>query len=76
MVKLQVQERVITNRKVELKVDRRAILDMLQAHGFQVPDSATVSIHVPGGGDWSDTELFLDEPEQAIRVVYEEVTER
>lgn len=75
MVKtIEVTERVVTNRKVELKLDHKAIIDMLNAHGFQVPDNANVTFDVPGGGDWSNMSLSVCAG-FPITVSYEEVSD-
>jgi hypothetical protein len=28
---------------------------------FKIPEDATITVHVPGGGDWSDMNLDLEE---------------
>lgn len=35
------------------------IIDLLRARGHTVPDDANVSFTIPGGGDWSNTELQI-----------------
>lgn len=47
--------------KHELRVDGDFLLHLLQAAGYLIPDHATVSFGVPGGGDWSNTDIDIDE---------------
>lgn len=35
------------------------IRELLAKQGFDIPSSATITVYVPGGGDWSNTELDI-----------------
>lgn len=39
---------------------------------FKIPDCASVTVRVPGGGDWSNTDLDIDR-DTSITVTWEEV---
>lgn len=57
------KRRVITE-DVTVGLDREDIIEALQKAGHDVPDNATVSFRVPGGGDWSNmsVEITRDDP--------------
>lgn len=39
---------------------------------FDVPADAKIFVRVPGGADWSNTNLEIDDEEQAIQVTWKE----
>ena len=41
----------------QVKLDREAILRLAGDIVKDIPENATVTIHVPGGGDWSHMDL-------------------
>lgn len=44
-----------------IKWSGKQIINMIRKHSkVAIPDNATVSFHVPRGGDWSDTEIEID----------------
>jgi hypothetical protein len=50
-------------RTVEYKLINDHIIGLLKAAGVTIPDNAEVQVffRVPGGGDWSNTDIDLDE---------------
>lgn len=53
----QVTKTVRTVNRVEL--DAQDIVSMLRAGKYDIPDNATVTVLVPGGGDWSNMTLDI-----------------
>jgi hypothetical protein len=43
----------------KLKLSREQVLAALQEK-YNIPDAASVFVHVPGGGDWSNTNLDIE----------------
>lgn len=48
-------------RQFSMSLERAVILALIQKEFPNVPDRAKLTITVPGGGDWSNTELDLRE---------------
>jgi hypothetical protein len=59
--KVKMAATVTTARKFRVTLTAEHLLAMLASQGQQIPDAATVSFHVPGGGDWSNTSIKIDE---------------
>lgn len=55
---------------------REALNQELKANGsiVRIPADATVEFHVPGGADWSDTEIKIDD-QHPIHISWETVEE-
>lgn len=51
----------------EFKITGSAILLRLKELGLPVPDSAELIVRVPGGGDWSNMDLELNEEPLIVR---------
>lgn len=65
---IEVSGTVRTTRACTIKLDKALILNMLRqelkAQGFAgsiLPTSADVEFHVPGGADWSNCSIDIDE---------------
>lgn len=43
---------------VKLRADE--VIALLQKAGLKVSETAIVTVHVPGGGDWSNTNLYIN----------------
>lgn len=55
-----------------LTLDDTAIRDLVfRAHQIAIPANARVTVHVPGGGDWSSTALDIDK-DTPLRIEWEE----
>jgi hypothetical protein len=54
-IKTDVRTRVRKEHRVELT--GKHLRDLLRASGLDIPTDAVVIVHVPGGGDWSNTDL-------------------
>lgn len=48
-----------TSVVVELSIDDKAITKLLELAGHIIPKNAYIYIEVPGGGDWSNTDLKI-----------------
>jgi hypothetical protein len=64
--------RTETTRRVELGFTQIRL--MLEAHGITLPAGARITVQVPGGGDWSNTELEVDDRCPVV-VAWTEVTQ-
>lgn len=56
---------ITTKKTVEtrhyLELDRPKLLAILRQCGHEVPDNAGIFVKVPGGGDWSNEQLDIDD---------------
>jgi len=58
---------ILTTRTVTTSVDKRielgftAIRLLLEREGITLPAGTKITVTVPGGGDWSNTELDIDD---------------
>ena len=57
---IQMQATIITDQKYKVEITGEMIIAMLRETGMTIPDSATVSFTVPGGGDWSNMSIDVD----------------
>lgn len=51
----------VVTKDFRLEVPAKALIEALQAVGLAVPTDAEVYVQVPGGGDWSNTSLDIDD---------------
>lgn len=51
-------------------VTRSVLIRAIREAGIDVPDNAQVTFQVPGGGDYSNCEVDLDDEEQVVSVRY------
>lgn len=58
--KIKTQISTVTTKRHALEIDARQIREMLAKCCIDVPSSATIQFHVPGGGDWSNAALDID----------------
>lgn len=58
-MKAQVHNTIM--RKTTLQFGRDDIIDMLRFCGYEVNRECKVFVPVPGGGDWSNTNLEIEE---------------
>lgn len=65
---VDVETKTITKKSVT--VGRALLIELLQQARIDVPPDAEVFIRVPGGGDWSNQALSLDE--HNVQVKWEE----
>lgn len=62
MVKpVEVKVDTVTVSKASIELTGEQLLRILKDIGYTIPDYATVTVHVPGGGDWSNTDLDIEE---------------
>ena len=72
---IQTQIRRVTRKETttEITLSRDALLLMLRDAGIEVPASAEVTVMVPGGADWSNTALHIDD-DAPVKVRFSEKT--
>ena len=64
-----------TETRVKLKMTGKELLELLRRDGQAIPKSGVdVSVRVPGGGDWSNTSLDIDD-DTPIEITFTEITE-
>ena len=53
---------VVRTERCSIELDEKIIRQLVQVAGAQIPEDANVRIYfaVPGGGDWSNTEIDID----------------
>lgn len=68
--------KIKTRREVRttnfLSVGKKDFLNALGNCGTIIPEGATVFVRVPGGGDWSNENLEIDDDDCSIHVQWEE----
>lgn len=62
-----------TTKEFKLTLTKQQLVSALQAAGHQVPVDAHIYVDVPGGGDWSNQPLDLDDTHQPLNVTWAEV---
>ncbi len=72
---MKIAERVTTTTRIERNVDLGSvqIIDLLKG-ALDIPDNAEVYFTVPGGADWSNCKIDVDQ-ENPITIRWVEVTE-
>ena len=55
-----------TERKIHFELSRIDVIAIMRKSGLDVPDDAQVAVDVPGGGDWSNTRLDVDQDSPLI----------
>lgn len=62
-----------TTTVTEFEISEELLLEALKGVGLPVPDGAKVFtfVRVPGGGDWSNTDLEIKESPIQIRITSE-----
>jgi hypothetical protein len=75
-VKIEQMTMQKTTSRRTLRLTREDMLQALRLLGVEISEDASVTIrmHVPGGGDWSNTDLDVDD-ENPIEVTILEVQE-
>lgn len=71
--KIEVKTRKATTETHELRLTGSAIRELLANSGVHVPQGASVYVAIPGGGDWSNTDLSI-EGDTAIEIRWTETT--
>ena len=66
-----------TTHRHELRLSRNDLVALLRDAGmWAFPDDANVYVQVPGGGDWSNTALDIDDEHPIVVRWKEETTQR
>jgi hypothetical protein len=60
-----VRARIASERIHTISLGACEVLDVLRAVGHKVPATAKVTFSVPGGGDWSGSDVELASTEEA-----------
>lgn len=63
----------------ELTITRSMFIEMLLKEGVVLPDNVDITVYIPGGGDWANTELdIVDDVDRdggsVIKISYKEET--
>lgn len=55
-------KRVVRTESHELELNQADILELLRKAGHDIPEQAVLRVYfaVPGGGDWSNTDIDID----------------
>lgn len=61
MKPLKIIKTINTVTRIKLEITRWDLLNMVRKAGHVIPDDALVEFYVPGGGDWSNTAIDIDE---------------
>ena len=70
---LKTKQVISTTTGVSLSADD--MRGLLRLAGVEVPDNAEVAFRIPGGGDWSNTTLDVDDGELFVSWEVTEVKE-
>lgn len=49
-----------TTREVTVELDYDDLVELMKAKGLQINGDAKFFVKVPGGGDWSNQDLLID----------------
>jgi hypothetical protein len=58
---MKVTQKTTTTKTHRVEIGRHALAKALRLSGINVPDRAGVYVIVPGGGDWSNMQLDVDD---------------
>lgn len=53
-------------QEITMRLTPDIIIRALENCGITVPDSAEITVHIPGGGDWSNTDLDISDAHPVI----------
>lgn len=67
MPAIEINTVVETTSRHRVTVSGQEIVRLLKDSGVEIDDNATVTVQVPGGGDWSNMALDLD-TETTVRI--------
>jgi hypothetical protein len=56
-----IDKRVTVETKHHAELTRHKLIALLRQAGHNVPDNAGIFVRVPGGGDWSNCPLDIDD---------------
>jgi len=59
-MKNEIRKTSTTKTNHTLEINRGKLLAILRKAGYEVPTTADAHMRIPGGGDWSNTDLDLD----------------
>ncbi len=57
---VKVDVKTTTTKSHRASINKEQLLAALKLLGIECPSSADVCVHVPGGGDWSNMALSID----------------
>lgn len=70
---IKVKTVTTVDRTLRIELTRDDILRLLRADGYKIPNDADVEFRVPGGGDWSNMDVGIDE-ENPVSIRWKEKT--
>lgn len=56
-----INTKITVETRYHAELDRPTLLALLRQAGHDVPDNAGIFVRVPGGGDWSNEQLDIDD---------------
>ena len=56
---MELKEQAHVTRVRTLELDDAAIRWLLAHQGYEVPESSSIRVSIPGGGDWSNMDLDI-----------------
>jgi hypothetical protein len=59
--KVKMTASVTTERKFRVELTAKHLLAMLAKQGQRIPSDAKITFHVPGGGDYSNMAIDIDD---------------
>lgn len=71
---MQILKKTKVKDTITIMLDYKDIIEYLESKGVAVAVGAEISVHVPSGADWSDTDLEIDN-ETKIKVEFTEETD-
>jgi hypothetical protein len=57
---------VRTEKRIQIELGFTVIRRLLEQEGVIIPSDAKITVQVPGGGDWSNTELDVDDKNPVV----------
>lgn len=72
MKKPKIAKIVTTKTSFKFELSRYDLLNMARKAGHVIPDFASVEFYVPGGGDWSNTAIDIDDDDNPVVISWTE----
>jgi hypothetical protein len=73
---MKINMHTTTERKVTLAINKSDLLSLLRKSDFDIPTNAAAYVRVPGGGDWSHTNLDIGTDSDIIIEYIERTSEK
>ncbi len=73
---MSVKTKVKISKTFYLELEKIELISLLNSRGNKIPLDAEINIHIPGGGDWSNTDISLGNEFKAINIIWTELKEQ